>query len=151
MDSVTFETIKAETFFAEPNVRELIDRYATESSIDDLPTYKPNTELYRLLEANGVLHTIVARKRGQMIGFVVVLITPNAHYSQLMAVTESFFVHPDHRKGGVGLNLLDEAQVLAKQKGATCIFLSAPVQSRLDRVMQRKDWKHTNQVYFRRL
>jgi GNAT superfamily N-acetyltransferase len=88
----------------------LIEEYARESALKDLPPPRVKIESYRAFEWSGALHVFVAAKGGQLVGFITVLAPVLPHYSVPIAVSESFFVAAAHRTGGFGLRLLAAAE-----------------------------------------
>lgn len=149
MEPVTIRPCTVAEVFAAPNIDELLAEYASESSIAGLPSAVPNRDLYAGLEATGFMQVIGAFEGERLVGFLVLVVTVNPHYSQILAVTESYFVAAEHRKTGAGLQLLAVAENLAKQKGALGMFVSAPVQSRLARVMPGIGYRETTRAFFR--
>lgn len=134
-----------------PKFKELCDEYAAESSIDDMPQIDPHLPMYRQLEAAGVLHAFGAFSGDELVGFLLMLISPVPHYSAVVANTESFFVRDGHRKGGTGVRLLKMAEEHAKNLGAVGVFVSAPSGGRLSRAMPLLGFHETNRVFFRKL
>ena len=149
MQSVAIHPAKVAEVFAAPNIDELLAEYARESSIAGLPSAVPNRDLYARLEATGFMQVIGAFDGELLVGFLVLVVTTNPHYSQVLAVTESYFVAAKYRKGGAGLQLLAVAENLAKQNGAVGMFVSAPVESRLAKVMPGVGYRETTRAFFR--
>lgn len=131
----------------QPNREDLLLAYAHESGMHEIGQPNGQLDIYLALEAAGVLHTLCAFHDGQMIGFMVLIVSVLPHYGKKTATTESYFVALEHRKTGAGIGLLREAEALAKDLGAAALLVSAPTGSRLDVVMQRQGFRHTNQVY----
>lgn len=139
-------------FFAHPGVRELIAEYAVESSIAGMPTPRPNEGQYRVLIEAGFAHALVAVEGDDMLGFLVLLVSLNPHYSAVIGVVESFFVASARRKSGAGLRLLREAEHLAQSRGAVGFLVSAPFGGRLAEVLETHSaYQETNRVFFRGL
>ena len=134
-----------------PKFKELCDEYAAESSIEGMPPTDPHLPMYRQLEAAGVLHAFGAFSGDELVGFLLMLVSPVPHYSAVIANTESFFVRDGHRKGGTGSKLLKMAEEHAKHLGAVGIFVSAPSGGRLSRAIRLFGFRETNQVFFRKL
>lgn len=131
----------------------LFAEYAQASSIDGMPRPKPNEDLYLRLERAGISHLAVALYDGALIGFLLLIVNDNPHYSTKIGVAESFFVAQAHRHTGAGLKLMKWAETTAKAQGAAGLFISAPVASDLAKVMERKaerkQYVETNRVFFR--
>lgn len=134
---------------ASPNIRELLDEYAAESSIDGLPHPSAKVEMYKNLESHGTLYTIGAFLDDMLIGYITILASVLPHYSALVAVTESFFVGKAHRKTGAGLKLLHAAEEYAKGAGSPGILISAPFGGNLAEVLPHVGYTETNRVFFK--
>lgn len=138
-------------FFAHPNAAALLAEYGAESRIHGLPAPTPHPDTYRLIEQSGAMHVFAALDGEALIGFIVLLISFNPHYSARIGVVESFFVTNEHRKTGAGLRLLRAAEARAFEIGATGLLVSAPAGGRLEHVMSRQPYRQTNSVFFRGL
>lgn len=130
----------------------LAAEYEHESAIAGMPRVRIDEANYLRQERAGVLHMATATLDGALIGFILLLVNTNMHYSVKIGVVESFFVAAAHRKTGAGLMLRRWAEECARQLGAVGFFLSAPVGSRLAAVMEKdKAYEETNRVFFRSL
>jgi len=126
----------------------MLDEYAQESSIKDMPHPKAQLSMYQDLEERGVLRVIGAYRDNFLIGFVTVMCSVLPHYGKKVAITESFFVPKAYRKTGAGLRLLHAAQEYTKEQCAVGLLVSAPYQGSLSKVLPRVGFKHTNEVFF---
>ena len=151
MKLIDIRTISFADIWAASNIDALLAEYAEESSLSGLPTPVPLRDLYELLEQSGSCVLLGAYKGDELVGFLAMVVSMNPHYSQVLAVTESYFVASEHRKTGAGLRLLTAAESLAKAKGAIGILVSAPVQSRLAQVMPGVGYRETTRAFFRSL
>jgi GNAT superfamily N-acetyltransferase len=131
------------------NLAALLAEYGVESAIEGLGQPSAQIETYRQMEALGMLCLIGAFQGDELVGFLIMIVSVLPHYGKRIASTESFFVASAARKGGAGLKLLCEAERLAKSLGAMGFFVSAPTNSRLDSVLTAKQYRHTNQVFFK--
>ena len=73
---------------------------------EDVPL-DPDWDRYLSLDRNGQIVCYIARdQEGQMVGYVAWIITRPLHYvSTLYAITDIFWLHPDHREGWTGVKL----------------------------------------------
>lgn len=132
---------------AHPDAQGLIAAYAQECANEGLPRYCPHRDLYVVLEQAGGLHTLVALVGERMVGFLTLLVSMNPHYSVLLAVTESWFVAPEHRASGAGLALYRRAKEVARERGARAFYVSAPKGGQLAEVMAGLGATETNRVF----
>ena len=144
--------ISVSQFKAFHGVEEMLSRYAEESAIDGMPKFKPDWNAYIAMENVGAFHLIGVFVEDVIVGFISVMVTVMPHYSVPVAVTESFYVLPEYRKGGNGVKLLKEAEAYAVSKGAEGLLVSAPYSGDLDRYLSNtKRYRQTNAVFFKRL
>lgn len=148
---ITIRQCDLAELWAQPNIDDLLGQYARESAIDGLPVPQPDREGYALLEKVGALTVICAFRGSELIGLIAMVVSRNPHYSARIAVVESFFVAEDARYTGAGLKLLQEAEFIARTLEAVGMFVSAPVGSRLERVLPGRGYRETNRAFFRRL
>jgi len=125
--------------------------YAGEAHVPGMPEPAPDYELYQAMEDAGSLQAFGAYADGRLVGFLILIVSPIPHYSVMLATTESIFVLPDYRKYGTGRRLLEAAEEYAKERGCHGIGVTAPRGGRLARGMGAMGYRHTHQVYFRRL
>ena len=147
--SVNIEPVSASEFFSIPNIKRLIDEYRIECANVAFGLAPPDREYYERLEAAGALFPAVMKDdKGNAVGFVVLLAVSLPHFKgKLMANVESIFLTKSHRKGTAGLRLIQWARKKAASLGAIGVYLSAPVDSRLE-TLASKIFKKTNSVFF---
>ena len=131
---------------------DLLTAYARESAIPELGQGNAQFATYYTLEKAGMLRVLGAYQGEALVGFVAILVSELPHYGCLVATTESFFVKPSARKGGVGKVLLANAEALAASVGAKGMLVSTPKGGRLELVMSHDpDYRQTNSVFFKAL
>lgn len=131
------------------NVSEILDEYASESSIKGLPHPFAKADTYKHLESTGAIHVIAAFYFDGLIGFIVIISPILPHYSVRVSVIESFFVLAKFRKTGAGLKLLSEAEKYSKNAGALGALVSAPIGGDLAEVLPHIGYTETNRVFFK--
>ena len=134
---------------AAPNIMELLEEYAAESSISGLPHPSAKVDMYKHLEIMGEIYPIGAFLGDMLIGFITVLAPVLPHYSARVAVAESFFVSKEYRSSGAGLKLLHAAQNRTKEANACGLLVSAPLGGDLAEVLPHVGYTETNRVFFR--
>jgi ribosomal protein S18 acetylase RimI-like enzyme len=96
---------------------------------------------------NGLLHVTTARNP-EIVGYIVNVVLPrHMNFKAKHAGQLGWYVHPDYRKGGIGLNLLKTSEELLKAQGVA--FLSASHTINLDAspLFHRLGWKQTEMSY----
>lgn len=134
---------------AAPEFAALLAEYADESRMPGITPPAIKMDMYKGLEAAGMLHVIASWSDGELVGFILVLTPVFPHYSKPISTIESFFVAKKNRKAGAGLRLLRAAEVYAKSIGSPGLLVSAPAGGALDAVLPKTDYQHTNNTYFK--
>lgn len=95
---------------------------------------------FRLIEDGGCLLGLAAfDKESSLVGYLVVITTPMLHHAgKYMAVTDSFYVHPKHRKHGVFETLLNKARDMCRDAGVVAFRVSVNQNFPLDPAMLEK-------------
>lgn len=135
----------------DPHFAALTAEYASESALGGMPKPAAHFDTYKRLEASGAMRVLCAFQGQTLVGFIILLVALNPHYSVLLATTESFFVAEAHRKTGAGLKLLRTAEEIAAELGAAGFLISAPTGGRLERLLPHTGFHETNRVFFRSL
>lgn len=140
-----------QAIMSDPLFPGLIDAYAAESAVEGLPSPDAKMATYLLHEASGALHAWAARHEGALVGFISLYAPPLLHYGAAVGVVESFYVAPEHRRGGTGLRLLAAAEAEAQRLGSPVLQVCAPLGGRLVEVLPRCGYRPTNAVFTKRL
>lgn len=130
------------------NSETLFEAYAQEAENKIIKEkIQPNCEKYVLLYDTGLLHCIGAFDKDKMVGFITFIINDVLHYSKLSSVIESQFVLKEYRKSGAWNKMLKLVKDMSKENGAKNIFMTTTPNSKLDKVLQKKGYILTNNIY----
>lgn len=143
--------VTVDEFFDDPSTEILLAQYADECAIDEMPRPFPHAGSYHALESTGAFFAFGAYVDGTLVGFMSIVMPILPHYSVRAATMESFFVSQHHRKGGIGLKLIKHVEAFAANNGAAGLLISAPAGGRLEKLLSRFNYRHTNTVFFRKL
>lgn len=105
---------------------------------------------YQVLEDNGCLLGLAAfDTKSNLVGYIVVITTPMLHHAgKYMAVTDSFYVHPKHRKHGVFEALLSRARDMCKEAGIIAFRVGVNQNFPLDpEMLTRLGLSHAETIY----
>jgi hypothetical protein len=127
----------------------LLDEYGLESAIHGLPHPRAKSDSYRKLDKSGIFHVFCAFHEGKLVGFITVLLPVLNHYSETVAITESFFVGKDHRNTGAAIALKKKAEEFSKENMAFGILISAPSGSTLEKILPHWGYMETNKIFFK--
>ena len=149
-EPVVVREITIDEAASDPCFAGLLDGYANESALPELPRPNYQIDLYQKMESAGLFFAFAAYKGREMIGFVSLVATVLPHYGVFVASTESLYVAPLHRRGGPGRELLRRAEAKAIEIGSIGLFVNAQIGGRLDRVMSRSGYRESHRMYFKR-
>lgn len=118
----------------------------------DLLTLNPDMQMYRTLEEQGRIVVVTARRLGELIGYVVMMLHAHHHYSHVLTATEDIhFLHPDHRKGSLGLRLIAAAEAEMAARGVRVMTLRTKVTHNHGLLFERLGYQPQDIVYTKRL
>lgn len=105
-------------------------------------------DLYRKAEGLGLLKIFTARDEGELIGYVVVVITPDIHSKgNFLASDDGFFVKREYRKHGHGTRLLQFAETCLKEDGFATFHVSSTMMNPIDDLLLRVGYKEIERKY----
>ena len=140
---ISFSTLELDPAFGR-----LVAEYGEECQIRGLPPVRPQPDIYRLLDASGVMETFGAYIGAEMVGFLILLLSVAPHYGETLAMTESLYLRPEFRSTGIGGDLLELVERRAAERGAIGILVSAPLGGRLAEVLPTRGYVKTNEIFF---
>lgn len=149
--TVRIEPIKIK--FLLEHATELFEAHKDEVvSAPSLMRVKPNAESYSTLESLDAVYCLAALDGMQLIGYSVTFIFDDWHDSdRKSASNDLLYVHPDHRRGRLGLRLMQETETEARKRGAHTMLWGARPSSSLSKICERLDYPVENIIYRRRL
>jgi hypothetical protein len=67
----------------------------------------PDWPVYEMLEKQGKLWVLTARAHGELVGYIVMLLSRHLHYRTITtAMDDIHFLHPDYRHGLTGYRMI---------------------------------------------
>lgn len=136
-----------------PNAQQLLEEYAAECALPELGAINPQREIYAAMERSGAFQCFGAHgEDGSLVGFAAPLTYVVPHYGTRIATVESLFMAAAHR-GWTGGKLMRAIEEHARGQGSAAILYSAPVGSRLARLLFRSEpeYRNSNHVFIKRL
>ncbi len=127
----------------------LFESYYNEGKVATVPDMNPSKDTYLQLEATGMLRSIGVFDGDKMVGFSVFYIAIMPHYSKLATTIESIYIDREYRKYGTGRKLVDKITEISKEAGSVNMFMSAPIDSSLDRVASSFGFVASNTIYIK--
>ena len=145
---VTFQFEPFEAFFAAAQA--LFDRH-----FDEIAEHKelfgkvsPDLDLYRAFDKRGVLRILTARHAGELVGYFVFVVKPNAHYRHVLAAIEDlYFLAPEYRKGITGYRFLRRAVEAMEESGAHIGSLRTKLKHDHGQLLERLGFRPVEVIY----
>lgn len=86
----------------------------------------PQFDKYVATEKQGGLIFVTLRKAGEMVGYFIGFIAPGLHYSTcLTCQMDIFYVLPEHRGSGTGVQLFKFVEQQLKKRGVQRLFVGS--------------------------
>jgi len=99
---------------------------------------EPNWQAYRALENTRALLALAAYRGDEIVGYATAFIGQHLHCTHLCyALCDALYLKPVHRKGRLGVWLLQEMERLARSRGAALMMCHALPDTRLSRLLPR--------------
>lgn len=133
-----------------PELRPLFARLWDDVAIDkNRFIAECDEEKYAALDAQKVLHLVVARSGAKLAGFFLCFIWPHAHYlgSGDMAFTDMYYLRPEYRKGNAGIRLFTFMEETLKERGVVKFYTSHKVHRDRSALMKICGFKESDIVY----
>jgi L-amino acid N-acyltransferase YncA len=108
----------------------------------------PDLELYDHLAESGMLHVLVARDEGRIIGYHLSIVKPHLHYrTSLHAQTDVYYIDPAYRKGMTGVRLFKEAERTLVARGVKKMITGTKMSLDMGKIFERLGWRETERTY----
>lgn len=116
----------------------------------DVIQLDPDFETYDLLARGGMLHIVVARKDGEVVGYHYTIVRPHLHYRQsLSAFTDIYWVAPEHRTGRTPLRLFQFVEKTLKERGVQKAFTGTKLSLDAGPLFEFLGWTETERTYIK--
>lgn len=105
-------------------------------------------DTYDALAAAGILHIVIARNDGELVGYFWALVKNHLHYaSTLMAFTDIIFIDKPHRKGRAGQGLIRAMEESLNGRGVKKIFIATKTKLNLGPLFERMGYGVHEVIY----
>lgn len=128
----------------------------TQRHYDEVPFAKGDLpldidwEAFRIIQNEGCLLGLAAfDTKSNLVGYLVVITTPMLHHAgKFIAVTDSFYVHPKHRKHGLFEAMVNKARDMCREAGVVALRVAVNQNFPLDPEMLNKlGFDHAETIY----
>lgn len=108
----------------------------------------PDLELYDQLADSGMLHLLIAREAGRIVGYHVSIVKPHLHYkTSLHAQTDVYYISPEFRQGMTGVRLFKEAEASLVARGVKKMITGTKLSLDMGKIFERLGWRETERTY----
>lgn len=116
----------------------------------DVIELDPDFDTYAAFAKAGMLHIVVARKEGQIVGYHFSVVRPHLHYRRsLSAFTDIYYCSPEHRTGRTPLRLFQFVEETLKAKGVQKMFTGTKLSLDAGRLFEHMGWTETERLYIK--
>lgn len=108
----------------------------------------PDHVSYQRLHDLGGLHVTTARHNGDLVGYLVVIISGSLHYRGIIhGAFDLYYLMPEHRKGMAGVRLFSEAEKALKILGVDRMFTGTKTKLDISLILERQGWIEIERSY----
>jgi GNAT superfamily N-acetyltransferase len=143
-------TILAESFEERlPELKPILPLHYEELALDqDKVPLAPNYDVYIERERHGQVMFMVARDKGELIGYFIGFVMPGLHYMTCLTLAmDIFYIHPAHRGNNTGRDLFKAVEAEAKRRGVQRMIVSSKVHFSADWLFNRLGYTEIEHVY----
>ena len=136
-----------------PELEPLFEKHWEEiAHYKDIPA-RPDYPTYLAADAGGFLRLYTARTEdGVMIGYAVFFVRYNIHYmDSLQAMQDLLFVHPDYRKGRVGIKLIQFCDDQLRADGVQVVYQHVKLNHDFGPLLKRLGYEPVEMIHGKRL
>lgn len=114
----------------------------------DVIKLDPDFDTYDVFARNGMLHMVIARRAGEIVGYHVSIVRPHLHYrTSLSAFTDVYYISPEYRTGRTPLRLFQFTEKSLKARGVQKMFTGTKVFLDAGRLFEHMGWTLTEKLY----
>jgi len=106
----------------------LYQEHYEELSVTKMFTLSPSYDTYIQLDKLNLLCTVTCRVAGNLVGYILAIISPSLHYSSMLIASEDiYFLKKEYRKGRTGINMFKYFEKQMKNRGVNRIMITTKV------------------------
>lgn len=130
-------------------IKPLLEEHWEEIALNkDKIKLNPDWDLYQEIYEKGNLAIYTAREGESLVGYFVVMVTPNIHYKDhLFATNDIVFIRKDHRKGRTGINLIKFAEEDLKKFNVSVMVINVKTHKPFDKVLEWLGFKKIEHTF----
>lgn len=115
--------------------------------VEDIPL-DFDWDLYSNLQALGKIMFTTVRDDGQLVGYHCALVSNHMHYkSTLHGIVDFFWIHPEFRRGFIGINLLKYVENELRNRGVRKVIMSSKNKLDTSALLKRLGYDQTERIF----
>ena len=112
----------------------------------------PDVERYRRLQEMGLLHSLIATRGEEIVGYSINVIDTSLHYKDVTFFTNDvLFLSEGNREGFAGIKLIRATESLARREGADMVMWHAKSGTNLAKILHRWGYAVQDIIYSKEL
>lgn len=112
----------------------------------------PDFDAYDAMANAGMLHIVVARKAGEIIGYHFNIIRPHLHYKMSKsAFCDIYYISPKHRAGRIPFRMFMYVEETLRAKGVQKAFTGTKLSLDAGPLFEKMGWFETERLYTKML
>lgn len=130
----------------------LVEHWEEIARNKDLMVLAPDEDTYAALEKAGILFTLGAFDGDELVGYSATMVHQHLHYKALRyATNDVLFVSKRHRQGRLGVRLMRETELIAKERGAQLMLWHAKTDTPLEAILPRMGYAVQDVIFSKAL
>ena len=108
----------------------------------------PDYEKYQAMSDQDMLHMVITRQNGVIVGYHISFIIPHMHYKQhLFAFNDIIYLCPRLRKNDVAFRMLKYAEKSLKKLGVSVLTIQMSVEIPFDKLCESLGYRYAERLY----
>ncbi len=108
----------------------------------------PMYEIYNAKDAVGEVMVVTVREDGALCGYFIGFVAPGLHYRTCLTLQmDIFWIHPDHRGAGAGLELFRTVEGEARRRGVQRMFVGSKLHKDASWLFKRLGYEEVERYY----
>lgn len=103
--------------------------------------FAPSRARYHAYNESGMFRLCTARDAGRLVGYFTFYVTHSMHSQWLMAVEDTFYLHPDVRQGRNAIRFMRYIEDQCRQQGVQELLFSCEVGNPMGKILVYLDYQ----------
>lgn len=144
---ITYQT-ESWAYVKKDVIRLATKHYAECEAAENKFPFELDVDTFDMLDDQGLLHCLIARVDGAMVGYIVNAISDrHLHFNAKTSNHLGWYVEPAFRRKLVGLKLLDKSEEELKKRGVQIMYGSHTIHADASPAFKRTGWNDLERSY----